>query len=136
MTPTPRGPGETETGQPSKRGGACLAAVPLSTFVPSHGPLLRLHGGDLAHDESVRLRCACRIRAYTRAELAAAVGRDARLHLIGLHKALWCRSCGEPPFHGWVVGAAAPWGGGGYAYLFAAPRSCGPRAGELVISTT
>ena len=36
----------------------------------------------------------------------------------------------------WVVGAAAPWGGGGYAYLFAAPRSCGPRAGELVISTT
>jgi hypothetical protein len=25
---------------------------------------------------------------------------------VGLHGALWCRECGEPPFHGWVVAAA------------------------------
>ena len=47
----------------------------------------------------------CRTRTFPRDELAAAVGRDARLHLIGLHRALWCRVCGEPPFHGWVVAA-------------------------------
>jgi hypothetical protein len=62
---------------------------------------------DLARDDALRLRCDCRTRTFTRAELAAAVGRDARLHLIGLHRALWCRTCGEPPFHGWVVGVAA-----------------------------
>jgi hypothetical protein len=63
--------------------------------------------GDLAHDENVALRCDCRVQTYTRAELAALVGVDARLHLVGLHRTLWCRDCGEPPFHGWVVTAAA-----------------------------
>ena len=61
---------------------------------------------DLAHDESVRLRCDCRVRTFGRAELAALVGRDARLHIVGLHRELWCRECGEPPFVGWVVSAA------------------------------
>ncbi len=61
---------------------------------------------DLARDESVMLKCDCRVRAYSRAELAALVGRDARLHLVGLHRALWCRECGEPPFTGWVAAAA------------------------------
>jgi hypothetical protein len=37
---------------------------------------------DLARDESVALRCDCRVRTYSRAELAALVGRDARLHLV------------------------------------------------------
>jgi hypothetical protein len=60
---------------------------------------------DLARDEGVRLRCDCRVRTYTRAELAALVGRDARLHLVGLDRALWCGECGEPPFTGWVVAA-------------------------------
>ena len=63
--------------------------------------------GDLAHDESVRLRCDCRVRTYSRGELAALVGRDARLHLVGLRRALWCRECGEPPFTGWVTTAVA-----------------------------
>ncbi len=58
---------------------------------------------DLASDESVKLRCDCRVRAYTRAELAALVGLDARLHLVGLHHTLWCGHCGEPPFTGWVA---------------------------------
>jgi len=60
---------------------------------------------DLAHDESVRLRCDCRIRTYSRAELAAQVGRAARLHLVGLQRALWCGECGEPPVTGWVASA-------------------------------
>ncbi len=60
---------------------------------------------DLAQDESVRLRCDCRVRTYTRAELAALVGLDARLHLVGLHRALWCAECGEPPFTGWAISA-------------------------------
>lgn len=60
---------------------------------------------DLDSDEAIRLRCDCRVRTFSRAELAALVGRDARLHLVGLHRPLWCRSCGEPPFHGWVVSA-------------------------------
>jgi hypothetical protein len=60
---------------------------------------------DLALDEAVRLRCGCRVRTYGRAELAALVGRDARLHLAGLNRELWCRECGEPPFSGWVVSA-------------------------------
>ena len=62
---------------------------------------------DLARDEAVRLRCDCRVRTYTRAELAALVGRDARLHLVGLNRALWCGDCGEPPFTGWVASAVA-----------------------------
>jgi len=61
--------------------------------------------GDLALDEAVRLRCDCRARTYRRAELAALVGRDARLHLIGLRPELWCCRCGEPAFYGWVVAA-------------------------------
>lgn len=51
---------------------------------------------DLARDEAVRLRCDCRVWTYTRAELAALVGRDARLHLVGLNRELSCRACGEP----------------------------------------
>ena len=62
---------------------------------------------DLASDEAVRLRCDCRVRTYRRAELAALVGWDARLHLVGLHRELWCGACGEPPFTGWVVVVAA-----------------------------
>ena len=58
---------------------------------------------DLARDESVTLRCECRVRTYDRAELAALIGRDARLHLVGLRRALWCAECAEPPFTGWVV---------------------------------
>ncbi len=58
---------------------------------------------DLALDDGLRLRCDCRVRTYRRADLIALVGRDARLHLIGLHRELWCRECGEPPFTGWVV---------------------------------
>ena len=38
--------------------------------------------GDLARDESVKLRCDCRVRTYGRAELAALVGLDARLHVV------------------------------------------------------
>ena len=60
---------------------------------------------DLAHDEIVKLRCDCRVRTYSRAELAALVGRDARLHLVGVRRALWCAECGEPPFTGWVTSA-------------------------------
>jgi hypothetical protein len=59
--------------------------------------------GDLAPDEALQLPCACRIRTFDRAELVALVGRDARLHLIGLHQELWCRSCNEPPFTGRLV---------------------------------
>jgi hypothetical protein len=70
-------------------------------------PALTFTVADLARDEALSLRCDCRTRVFTRAELASAVGRDARLHLIGLNRALWCRLCGEPPFHGWVVAAAA-----------------------------
>jgi hypothetical protein len=58
---------------------------------------------DLASDEELALRCDCRVRTYHRAELAALVGHDARLHLVGLRRELWCRLCGEPPFTGWVV---------------------------------
>jgi hypothetical protein len=61
---------------------------------------------DLAADEVVRLRCDCRMRTYRRDELATLVGRDARLHLVGLNRELWCGRCGEPPFTGWVVAAA------------------------------
>jgi hypothetical protein len=66
-------------------------------------PSLAYTVGDLARDEAVRLRCGCRVRTYGRAELFALVGRDARLHLVGLCSELWCRECGEPPFTGWVV---------------------------------
>ena len=58
---------------------------------------------DLAQDESVGLRCDRRVRTYSRTELAALVGLDARLHLVGLRRALWCGDCGEPPFTGWVT---------------------------------
>jgi hypothetical protein len=68
-------------------------------------PALTLTVADLALDDLVRLRCDCRARPYSRAELGALVGLGARLHLIGLHRELWCRECGEPPFHGWVTSA-------------------------------
>jgi hypothetical protein len=68
-------------------------------------PAFALTVADLALDDLVRLRCDCRARAYSRAELGALVGLGARLHLIGLHRELWCRECGEPPFHGWVTSA-------------------------------
>ena len=61
---------------------------------------------DLALDEGLALRCDCRVRILGRAELAALVGRDARLHLIGLRRELWCQFCEEPPFLGWVVATA------------------------------
>lgn len=61
---------------------------------------------DLAPDEALQLPCACRTRIFTRAELLALVGADARLHLIGLHREVWCRDCGEPPMAGRVVPAA------------------------------
>ena len=41
---------------------------------------------DLALDEGLALRCDCWVRILGRAELAALVGRDARLHLIGLRR--------------------------------------------------
>jgi hypothetical protein len=63
---------------------------------------------DLASDEALRLPCACRERTFTRAELLALVGADARLHLIGLHREVWCARCGEPPLTGQVVPAGVP----------------------------
>ncbi|MBK7976698.1 MAG: DUF1963 domain-containing protein [Deltaproteobacteria bacterium] len=36
----------------------------------------------------------------------------------------------------WVIGAEAPWGGGGYGYLFVCSPGCPDRRGELVIQTT
>jgi hypothetical protein len=63
---------------------------------------------DLAPDESLRLPCACRPRVFTRAELVALVGADARLHLIGLHREVWCRECGEPPLTGEIVRVVVP----------------------------
>lgn len=62
--------------------------------------------GDLAPDQAVQLPCACRVRTFGREELAALVGRDARLHLIGLRRELWCSDCGEAPFHGWLARGA------------------------------
>lgn len=58
---------------------------------------------DLAPDEALQFSCGCQVRTFTRADLAALVGQDARLHLIGLRRELWCQACGEVPFQGWVV---------------------------------
>jgi hypothetical protein len=66
-------------------------------------PALTFTVADLADDQAVQLPCACRVRTFSRAELAALVGPDARLHLIGLRRDLWCEECGEAPFQGWVV---------------------------------
>jgi hypothetical protein len=52
------------------------------------------------------MRRGGRVRAFTRPKLAALVGRDARLHLIGLGPELRYQECGEPPFHGWVTSSA------------------------------
>lgn len=60
---------------------------------------------DLPLDADLALRCDCRVRVFRRAELLGLVGHDARLHLIGLRRELWCRDCGEPPFTGWVRAA-------------------------------
>jgi hypothetical protein len=70
-------------------------------------PAFALTVADLALDDTVRLRCDCRARTFSRAELGAMVGLDARLHLIGLHRELWCRECGEPPFTGRIVSAVS-----------------------------
>jgi hypothetical protein len=70
---------------------------------PIMDPSFTLTVNDLALDDTVRLRCDCRARAYSRAELGVLVGRGARLHLIGLNRELWCQECREPPFHGWVT---------------------------------
>jgi len=53
--------------------------------------------------EAIALRCACRVRRFTRADLIARVGPDAPLHLIGLRRELWCEDCAEAPFSGWLV---------------------------------
>ena len=66
-------------------------------------PALTFTVADLADDEAVQLPCACRVRTYRREELAALVGRDARLHLVGLNPELWRSECEEVPFHGMVV---------------------------------
>jgi hypothetical protein len=58
---------------------------------------------DLARDQALRLLCACRVRTFSRRDLVALVGRDARLHLIGLRRELWCTDCHEPPLTGWVI---------------------------------
>jgi hypothetical protein len=46
------------------------------------------------------------VRTYSRAELAALVGPDARLHFVGLQRASWCAERVEPLFTGWVTSAA------------------------------
>jgi hypothetical protein len=66
-------------------------------------PTMTFTVADLAEDEVVLLPCACRVRAFAKRELAALIGRDARLHLIGLRRELWCGECGEVPFEGSVV---------------------------------
>jgi hypothetical protein len=78
-------------------------------------PALGFTVADLADDQAVQLPCACRVRTFSRAELADLVGWDARLHVIGLRRELWCGDCGEPPFQGWVVQDNAPtgWTGNG-----------------------
>jgi hypothetical protein len=58
---------------------------------------------DLAYDQALRLPCACRVRTFSRRDLVALVGRDVRLHLIGLRRELWCGDCHEAPFTGWVI---------------------------------
>jgi hypothetical protein len=78
-------------------GGQC------SIFVPSW-PQPLPSGSPISHSTiSCWLRCDRRAQGYSRAGLGALVGLGARLHLIGLHRELWCRKCGEPPFHGWVT---------------------------------
>ncbi len=66
-------------------------------------PALTYTVDDLAPDDALELPCACRVRVFSRADLAALVGRDVRLHLIGLRRELWCRDCGEPPLTGRVL---------------------------------
>ena len=73
--------------------------------MPAMDPSLTYTVGDLPLDADLALRCACRVRTYRRAELLALVSQDARLHLIGLRRELWCRDCGEPPFTGWATPA-------------------------------
>lgn len=66
-------------------------------------PAFHFTVADLAADEAVQLPCACGVRMFGRNDLARLVGRDARLHLIGLRRELWCRDCGEAPFRGRAV---------------------------------
>ena len=86
---------------------AGLESKPVFPICPAMDRALTLTVADLALDEGLALRCDCRVRILGRAELAALVGRDARLHLIGLRREMWCRDCGEPPFHGWVAAVAS-----------------------------
>lgn len=67
------------------------------------GPAFGFTVADLAHDQALRLPCACRVRTFTRRDLVALVGRDVRLHLIGLRRELWYGACSEPPLTGWVI---------------------------------
>jgi hypothetical protein len=66
-------------------------------------PAFQFTVADLAEDEAVQLPCAYGVRTFDRDGLAALVGRDARLHLLGLRRELWCRNCGEAPFRGRTV---------------------------------
>jgi hypothetical protein len=66
-------------------------------------PAFKFTVDDLALDHALKLPCACRVRTVHRRTLIDLVGRDARLHLIGLRRELWCAECGEPPLEGWVV---------------------------------
>lgn len=60
---------------------------------------------DLAVDEAIRLRPACRPRTFTRERLVRLVGADARLHILGLRREPWCRTFGEIPMTGRIVPA-------------------------------
>ncbi|WP_372624736.1 hypothetical protein [Falsiroseomonas sp.] len=71
--------------------------------MPPPWPAFHFTVADLAEDEAVQLPCACGVRSFGRDELARLIGRDARLHLIGLCRELWCRDCGEAPFRGRTV---------------------------------
>src|SRR5689334_370051 len=67
-----------------------------SSIVRSMDPSFTYTVADLAPDQALRLPCACRVRTIPRERLVALVGRDVRLHLIGLRQELWCAECGEP----------------------------------------
>ncbi|MGG5823996.1 hypothetical protein [Falsiroseomonas sp. HW251] len=64
---------------------------------------------DLARDEGLAFRCFCGTRTFRRDDLVALVGADARLHLIGLRRELWCRACREPPLDGPIVVRSISW---------------------------
>jgi hypothetical protein len=57
---------------------------------------------EFALNNEMRLRRHRLARAHCRAEGVPAI-HNLRLHLLDLNRVLWCRECGEPPFHGWVT---------------------------------